>query len=227
MPHSAVVIPCESARPLPTREKGGDESDPPKKRGGHAVPKRGALWHPSFRPHDWSLSSSFIPAGRLGTALHKLVFSGGGRGAGLFTILETFATARHPNRARAMMTIRTKVSGVSFENRDGSERQRIIAKCKAGDRLYLRHDPDNEYSDFAIEVHHGPPGHETQIGFLEDGLASNLLNHLSVNILDVTGGTPDKPTRGVNMEILLSGSGYLEEEEPERGLHGASVPGAP
>ena len=115
-----------------------------------------------------------------------------------------------------MMTIRTKVSGVSFENRDGSERQRIIAKCKAGDRLYLRHDPDNEYSDFAIEVHHGPPGHETQIGFLEDDLASNLLNHLSTNILDVTGGTPDKPTRGVNMEILLSGSGYLEEEEPER-----------
>ena len=56
-----------------------------------------------------------------------------------------------------MMTIRTKVSGVSFENRDGSERQRIIAKCKAGDRLYLRHDPDNEYSDFAIEVHHGRP----------------------------------------------------------------------
>ena len=117
---------------------------------------------------------------------------------------------------RAMLTIRTKVSGVSFENRDGSERQRIIAKCKAGDRLYLRHDPDNEYSDFAIEVHHGPPGHETQIGFLEDDLASNLLNHLSANILDVTGGTPDKPTRGVNMEILLSGSEYLEEEEPER-----------
>ena len=32
--HSAVVIPCESARPLPTREKGGDESAPPPNRGG-------------------------------------------------------------------------------------------------------------------------------------------------------------------------------------------------
>ena len=31
--HSAVVIPCESARPLPTREKGCDESDPPKSGG--------------------------------------------------------------------------------------------------------------------------------------------------------------------------------------------------
>ena len=32
--HSAVVIPSESAPSLPTREKGGDESDPPQKRGG-------------------------------------------------------------------------------------------------------------------------------------------------------------------------------------------------
>ena len=34
MPHSAVVIRCESAPTLRTREKGGDESDPPQKRGG-------------------------------------------------------------------------------------------------------------------------------------------------------------------------------------------------
>ena len=32
--HSAVVIPCKSARPLSTREKGGDESAPPPKSGG-------------------------------------------------------------------------------------------------------------------------------------------------------------------------------------------------
>ena len=32
--HSAVVILCESARPCRTGEKEGDESDPPKKRGG-------------------------------------------------------------------------------------------------------------------------------------------------------------------------------------------------
>ena len=31
--HSAVVSSCESARPLPTREKGGDESDPPQSGG--------------------------------------------------------------------------------------------------------------------------------------------------------------------------------------------------
>ena len=32
--HSAVVIRCESARTLPTREKGEDESAPPKSGGG-------------------------------------------------------------------------------------------------------------------------------------------------------------------------------------------------
>ena len=34
MPHSAVVIRCESARNVARKEKGGDESDPPQKRGG-------------------------------------------------------------------------------------------------------------------------------------------------------------------------------------------------
>ena len=32
--HSAVIIPCESARNVARKEKGGDESDPTQKRGG-------------------------------------------------------------------------------------------------------------------------------------------------------------------------------------------------
>ena len=66
--HSAVVIHCESARPLPTREKGGDESDPPPKAGGHVTLDSGTELHTAIRPHAGSLSSSLIPAGRLGTA---------------------------------------------------------------------------------------------------------------------------------------------------------------
>ena len=54
--HSAVVIPCESARPLPTREKGGDESDPPpKKPGGHVTLDSGAVFHASI-PAPWGRS---------------------------------------------------------------------------------------------------------------------------------------------------------------------------
>ena len=55
MPHSAVVIPCESARPLRTREKGGDESDPPPKAGGHADTDSGRCV-PRFYPAPWGRS---------------------------------------------------------------------------------------------------------------------------------------------------------------------------
>ena len=65
--HSAVVIPCESARPLRTREKGGDESDPPQKAGGHVTLIAVLSTIPLSGPMG-SLSSSFIPAGRLRTA---------------------------------------------------------------------------------------------------------------------------------------------------------------
>ena len=51
LPYSSVVIPCESARPCRTGEKEGDESDPPKKWGGHVTPDSGAEWHASIRPH--------------------------------------------------------------------------------------------------------------------------------------------------------------------------------
>ena len=64
--HSAVVIPHESARPLPTREKGGDESDPPQNRGVMRT-RVAARCSTLLSGPMGSLSSSFIPAGRLGT----------------------------------------------------------------------------------------------------------------------------------------------------------------
>ena len=65
MTHSTVVSRSETALPLWTREKGGGRERPPPKQGGHAVPHR---WHPghaSVRDPMGSLTSSFIPAGRL------------------------------------------------------------------------------------------------------------------------------------------------------------------
>ena len=68
MPHSAVVIHFESARPLRTREKGGDESDPPPKKRGVMRTRIAALSYTPLSGPMGSLSSSFIPAGRLRTA---------------------------------------------------------------------------------------------------------------------------------------------------------------
>ena len=65
--HSSVVISYESAPPCRTGKKEGDESDPPQKAGGHVTPDSCAESHASIRSHAGSLSSSFIPAGRVGT----------------------------------------------------------------------------------------------------------------------------------------------------------------
>ena len=75
--YSPVVSQFENALLRPRgRMMAGTRATPPKS-GGSCGPKRGTLGHPSFRPHDGSLSSSFIPAGRLGKppfplALHRV-----------------------------------------------------------------------------------------------------------------------------------------------------------
>ena len=67
IPHSAVVISFEAASTLRTREKGGGRERPPKKQGGHAARYRWHLGHASVPAPMGSLTSSFIPAGRLRT----------------------------------------------------------------------------------------------------------------------------------------------------------------
>ena len=64
IPHSAVVSRSETALPLWTREKGGDVSDPPKNRGVMRPFVAVACGIPLLGPMG-SLTSSFIPAGRL------------------------------------------------------------------------------------------------------------------------------------------------------------------
>ena len=68
LPYSSVVIPCESAPPVPNGRKRGGRERPPQKVGGHVTPDSGAEWHASIRPQCGSLSSSYIPAGRLGNS---------------------------------------------------------------------------------------------------------------------------------------------------------------
>ena len=50
------------------KKKSCAESAPPPKPGGHADTDSATVWHTSIRPHDGSLSASFIPAGRLGNS---------------------------------------------------------------------------------------------------------------------------------------------------------------
>ncbi len=112
-----------------------------------------------------------------------------------------------------MESFHTKAVGVTYPNDDGTDRQKIIAKCKVGDRLILQHEPENPYDENAIAVYCRQSSFFggskiKQIGHLPSRTARNL--HMDERIVDggqldakisaVTGGYDGK-TMGVNIEI--------------------------
>ena len=96
--HTAVVIPCESARPCRTGER-GTRATPPPKVGGHVTPNSGTELHTAYSAPRGSLSSSFIPAGRLGTAPPEGVLT---------------ERVRYPFPSRCMIPDRSSPSRVRF-----------------------------------------------------------------------------------------------------------------
>jgi single-stranded-DNA-specific exonuclease len=105
----------------------------------------------------------------------------------------------------------TKLAGVSFEGR-----QDVVTRLEPGAPLRLLRQPDNEFDPNAIAVM-APTGE--QVGFLNRRLASVLAPALDagglwdVSVTEVTGGTDDVGSRGVN--VLLSRPGLEEEAEQD------------
>jgi hypothetical protein len=120
----------------------------------------------------------------------------------------------------------SKVAGVSRKNQDGSDRQKYIrAYCKPGMPLILKREPDNPADSNAISVwikarFLGFDG-EVQIGYLSREVAEELApvidggGEVAAKISDVTGGTNEKATRGVNIQI---------EKSATKAKHIASTP---
>jgi len=108
-----------------------------------------------------------------------------------------------------------KVAGVTFPNDDGSERQEIIKRCKVGESLIFRHDAYNEYSVFATQVLRT---NGEQLGHAPEYLAERISQEVEagykvVGVLkDLTGGTWDKPTRGVNFIVFFVAKDVTSEE---------------
>jgi hypothetical protein len=129
-----------------------------------------------------------------------------------------------------MRMVRSKVAGVSFRNRDGSDRQRIIRRfCRAGGSLDVRLEPDNRYSEDAIGL--WVRGRwlfifpaRYQVGYVKNAIASEIREdvvrgcRISVRILEVTGGGWfRRHYYGVNIEIRLgSESDVASEQRPTR-----------
>lgn len=108
-----------------------------------------------------------------------------------------------------------KVAGVTYPNDDGSERQNIIRCCKRGEQLILRHDAYNEYSMYAIQVLRT---NGEQLGHAPEYLAEQIYNEIEDGynavgvITDITGGSWDKPTRGVNFVVFFVARDVTNEE---------------
>jgi len=99
-----------------------------------------------------------------------------------------------------------KVAGVTFANDDGSERQDVIEQCKLHETLILRHDAYNEHSTVATQVLRT---NGDQLGHAPEYLAEQIVSEIEdgyqvVGILkNLTGGTNDRPVRGVNFAAFF------------------------
>ncbi len=86
----------------------------------------------------------------------------------------------------------TRVVGVTYENEDGSSRQRIIEKCRVGDDMRLEWQPDNPHDANAIAVRRRPTGE--QIGYLAREVAARAVEQMqagtefSAEIHEIRGG---------------------------------------
>jgi len=101
----------------------------------------------------------------------------------------------------------SKVAGVTFKNDDGSDRQSNIKRfIKAGNEAFLK---AYEYKKgkWAVAVLAFEDDMSSQIGnlnqsFCDDFLEADPGTEFEIIILNVTGGTYDKPTYGVNFECF-------------------------
>ncbi len=100
----------------------------------------------------------------------------------------------------------TRVSGVSFDNPDGTSRQRILQKLRPGDMTGLIRMPDHPDDPNAIAVVFRDRG---MLGFIPAHISERLADQLDsglvgfARVVEITGGTADKPTLGCAVEVLL------------------------
>lgn len=108
-----------------------------------------------------------------------------------------------------------KVAGVTFANDDGSERQDIIKRCKLHEELILRHDAYSEHSTVATQVLRM---NGEQLGHAPEYLAEQIVNEIEdgyqvVGIIkNLTGGTSERPVRGVNFFAFYVAKDVTDEE---------------
>lgn len=113
-----------------------------------------------------------------------------------------------PSAPKPPATLRTKVSGVTFENPDGTSRQELLKRLSAGDSLKIAEAEVEGRKAYLVRHAIGV------IGTLRRDLVSDFLggrpdSELRAKVLQLTGGQGEKPIFGCNIELFLT-----DEPEP-------------
>lgn len=104
---------------------------------------------------------------------------------------------------------RTKVVGVTH-----GKRQEYLEECYSGQEITIKNNPSDDYPH-AMAVYtmlENEDGRERRVmlGYLKNDLAKEIFEELydedaelCGEILDITGGDPDKPSRGCNISFWI------------------------
>jgi HIRAN domain-containing protein len=110
-------------------------------------------------------------------------------------------------RAEERDSFYSSIAGVSHQNRDRTSRQTIIREALwLGAPRRIVAEDDNPVDTNALALL-APDGR--QVGYVNSRLARDMRKWLAegcrieLSVSDLTGGTPDKPTRGVNVLVRV------------------------
>ena len=125
--------------------------------------------------------------------------------AGLWLLADNAESLEVQKLGAPKRTFYTNVAGVTFRNPDGTPRQEIIRDCSQGEWLELIREPDNRHDSNAIAVRRRKSGE--QLGYISSDLAFRMAGEMDSGdrflawISEITGGTNEFPTRGVNIKV--------------------------
>jgi hypothetical protein len=130
-------------------------------------------------------------------------------------LLNRIATnIRHRNYGGPIRYFHTNIAGVTHDNNDGTSRQRIIKRCQQLEPLLLDHEENNPFDSNAVKVCNRRGEH---IGYLHSELAGEIVANSSEGyryaafVKDITGGTADRPTYGMNLLIIVAEPGIADD----------------
>ena len=105
----------------------------------------------------------------------------------------------------------SKIAGVTYTNIDGSSRQDIIRRyCRVGQELIMMPDISNPVDKNALGLWIQGPHHLLKLGYISSELLNQMRedirakSKIRITISNITGGTKEKPTLGVNIQVDIN-----------------------